>query len=86
VTGIDYLKGRLGLISLKRICSERRLGKYISEVKLGDENRSEGWIHGRDSSAGIATSYRLDGPGSIFLYIQFFIHSVFLCITYFLTY
>jgi hypothetical protein len=23
------------------------------------------WIYGRDSSAGIATSYRLDGPGSI---------------------
>jgi hypothetical protein len=47
--------------------------------------RSEGWIHGRDSSVGIATSYRLDGPGSIFRYSQFFIRSVFLCITYLLT-
>jgi hypothetical protein len=33
LTGIDYLKGRLGLPSLKRIYSERGLGKYISEVK-----------------------------------------------------
>jgi hypothetical protein len=23
------------------------------------------WIHGRDSSVGIAANYRLDGPGSI---------------------
>jgi hypothetical protein len=44
--------------------------------------RSEGWIHGRDSSVGIATSYRLDGPRSISRYFQFFIPSVFLCITY----
>jgi hypothetical protein len=28
----------------------------------------QGWIHGRDSSAGIVTSFRLDGPGSIFRY------------------
>jgi hypothetical protein len=45
---------------------------------------SEGWIHGRDSSAGIATSYRLDGLGSIFRYeyFQVFVRSVFLCITF----
>jgi hypothetical protein len=42
---------------------------------------SEGWIYGRDSSAGIATSYRLDGLSSIFRYFQFFIRSVFVCIT-----
>jgi hypothetical protein len=62
--------------------SERGLGKYISEVKLNDENCSEDWIHGRDTSAGIATSYKLDGPGSIFRYLQFFIRFVFLYITY----
>jgi hypothetical protein len=33
LTGIGYLKGRLGLPSLKRMYSERGLGKYISEVK-----------------------------------------------------
>jgi hypothetical protein len=33
LTGIGYLKGRLGLLSLKRTYSERGLGKYISEVK-----------------------------------------------------
>jgi hypothetical protein len=32
LTGIDYLKGRLGLPSLKRVYSEKGLGKYISEV------------------------------------------------------
>jgi hypothetical protein len=53
-------------------------------VKLGERNWSEGWIHGGDSSAGIATSYRLDGRGSISQYFQFFIRIVFLCITYFL--
>jgi hypothetical protein len=47
---------------------------------------SEGWIHGRDTSAGIATSCRPDGPSSIFRYFQFFIRSVFLCITYCLMY
>jgi hypothetical protein len=31
---------------------------------------------------GIATSYRLDGPRSIYRYFQFLIRSVFLCITY----
>jgi hypothetical protein len=30
--------------------------------------------------------YRLDGPGSIFRYFQFFISSVFLCITYIFMY
>jgi hypothetical protein len=30
---IGYLKGRLGLPSLKRLYSERELGKYSSEVK-----------------------------------------------------
>jgi hypothetical protein len=38
---------------------------------------------GRDSSAGIATSYRLNGPGSIFQYFKPFIGSVFLCINVF---
>jgi hypothetical protein len=37
VTGIGYLKGPLRLPSLKRMYSGRGLGKYISEVKLGDE-------------------------------------------------
>jgi hypothetical protein len=32
---------------------------------------------------GIATSYRLDGPGSISRYFQFSIPSVFLCINVF---
>jgi hypothetical protein len=54
------------------MCSERGVGKYISEVKW----RLDTW---RDSSAGIATSYRLDGPGSISRYSQFFIGTVFLC-------
>jgi hypothetical protein len=48
--------------------------------------RSQGWIHDRDSSVGIKTSYMLVGPGSILPYFQFFISSVFLCTTYFLTY
>jgi hypothetical protein len=38
-------------------------------------------MHGRDSSAGTATSHRLDGPGSISRYFQFFIRSVFSSIT-----
>jgi hypothetical protein len=33
MAGIVYLKGRLGLPSLKRMYSERGSGKYISEVK-----------------------------------------------------
>jgi hypothetical protein len=33
VSGIGYLKGRLGLPSLKRMYSERGLGKYSSEVR-----------------------------------------------------
>jgi hypothetical protein len=33
LAGIGYLKGRLGLPSLKCMYSERGLGKYISEVK-----------------------------------------------------
>jgi hypothetical protein len=33
LTGIGYLKGRLGLPSLKRVYSGRGLGNYISEVK-----------------------------------------------------
>jgi hypothetical protein len=78
LTGTGYLKGAVGTSLVKAHVFRKRVRKvqYISE----------GWIHGRDSSAGIATSYRLDGPGSISLYFQFLILSVFLCITYLLTY
>jgi hypothetical protein len=53
--------------------SERWLGKYISES----------WIHGRGSSAGVATSYVLEVPGSISLHFQFLDATVFLCINVF---
>jgi hypothetical protein len=31
LTGIGYLKGRLRIPSLRCICSEKGLGKYLSE-------------------------------------------------------
>jgi hypothetical protein len=46
--------------------------RNVLNNNLRRELLSGGWIHGRDSSAGIATNYRLDGPGSIFRYFQFF--------------
>jgi hypothetical protein len=42
LSGIGYVKGRMGLPSLRRIYSERGLGKQISELKLGDKSEVKG--------------------------------------------
>jgi hypothetical protein len=54
--------------------------------QLGDKSEVKGGYIGRDSSAGIATSYSLDSSGSISRYFQFFIGTIFLYNTYFLMY
>jgi hypothetical protein len=58
-------EGEIGTSLVKTHVFRKRVNKNIP-VRW-----SEGWIHGRDSSAGIKTSYRLAGPGSISRYFQF---------------
>jgi hypothetical protein len=59
----------MGLPSLKHMFSEKGVGKYISEIKFGYKSEVKGGC-GRDSSAGIAASYKLNGPGSVSWYFQ----------------
>jgi hypothetical protein len=42
LTGIGYLKGRLGPPLLKRMYSDGRLGKYVSAVKFSDKSEVKG--------------------------------------------